>query len=149
MLWQKIPDFGRTLSGVTTFPVTAPSHNPSALGMWLEYPVYLFHEGPVSVDAYLAPTQKFLPGDGFRYAISFDDEPPQVINVHAGYGQADWERSVKDNIRVLTSKHTLTTSGPHVLKFWMIDPGLVLEKLVVNTGGLRPSYLGPPESVRR
>jgi hypothetical protein len=149
MLWQKIPDFGRTLSGVTTFPVTAPSHNPSALGMWLEYPVYLFHEGPVSVDAYLAPTQKFLPGDGFRYAISFDDEPPQVINVHAGYGQADWERSVKDNIRVLTSKHTLTPSGPHVLKFWMIDPGLVLEKLVVNTGGLRPSYLGPPESVRR
>ena len=38
--------------------------------------MYLFHDGPVSVDTYLAPTQKLLPGDGFRYAISFDDETP-------------------------------------------------------------------------
>jgi hypothetical protein len=89
-----------------------------------------------------------LPTDGFRYGISFDDEQPQVINVHAGYGQADWERSVKDSIRVLTSKHVLSVPGYHVLKFWMIDPGLVLEKLVVNTGGALPSYLGPPESYR-
>jgi hypothetical protein len=149
MRWQKIPDFGRTLSGMTPFPVTAQSQNLSAAGgMRLEYQICLFHEGPVSVDAYLAPTQKFLPTDGFRYGISFDDEQPQVINVHAGYGQADWERSVKDSIRVLTSKHVLSAPGYHVLKFWMIDPGLVLEKLVVNTGGALPSYLGPPESYR-
>jgi hypothetical protein len=149
MRWQKIPDFGRTLSGMTPFPVTAQSQNLSAAGgMRLEYQICLFHEGPVSVDAYLAPTQKFLPTKGFRYGISFDDEQPQVINVHAGYGQADWERSVKDSIRVLTSKHVLSAPGYHVLKFWMIDPGLVLEKLVVNTGGALPSYLGPPESYR-
>ena len=148
MHWQKIPDFGRSLSGMTPFPVTALSQNLSPSAMRLEYQVYLFREGLVSVDTYLAPTQKFLPGDGFRYAISFDDETPQVINMHAGYAQADWERSVKDSVRVLTSKHTLEKPGYHVLKFWMIDPGLVLEKLVVNTGGVRPSYLGPPESFR-
>jgi hypothetical protein len=28
----------------------------------------------------------------------------------------------------------------------MIDPGPVLQKIIVNTGGLQPSYLGPPES---
>jgi hypothetical protein len=30
----------------------------------------------------------------------------------------------------------------------MIDPGMVLEKIVVNTGGLRPSYLGRRRALR-
>jgi hypothetical protein len=30
----------------------------------------------------------------------------------------------------------------------MIDPVIVMEKLVVDLGGMRPSYLGPPESYR-
>src|SRR5437899_2972188 len=106
MHWQKIPDFGRTLSGMTPFPADSSSQRLSPNGMRLEYRVYLFHKGPVSVDTYFAPTQKFLPGAGFRYAISFDDETPQVINIHASYAQADWERSVKDSIRILKSQHT-------------------------------------------
>jgi Glycosyl hydrolase family 115/Gylcosyl hydrolase family 115 C-terminal domain len=147
--WQRIPDFGRTLSGMTASPVTAASQSLSSGGMRLEYQIYFFHDGPVTVDAYLAPTQKFLPGSGFRYAVSFDDERPQVIDMHADYSQSEWEHSVKDSVRIMTSKHVLTKHGLHVLKFWMVDPGLALEKLVVNTGGVRPSYLGPPESFRR
>lgn len=147
--WQLIPDFGRTLSGLTPMPVTMPARTPTADGMRLEYKVYLFNPGPVSVDVYLAPTLKFLPGEGLRYAVSFDDETPQVVGVHANETQAVWERSVKDGVRVVTSKHVLERPGPHVLKFWVVDPGLVVEKLVVSTGHVRPSYLGPPESYRR
>jgi hypothetical protein len=147
--WQLIPDFGRTLSGMTPMPVTMPARTPSADGMRLEYDVYLFSAGPVSVDVYLAPTLKFLPGAGLRYAVSFDDEAPQVVNVHANETQAVWERSVKDGVRVVTSKHVLRQPGRHLLKFWVVDPGLVVEKLVVNTGNVRPGYLGPPESYRR
>lgn len=147
--WKIIPDFGRTLSGVTTFPVTAQSQALTSNSPHLEYQMHIFHEGATSVDVYLAPTQKFLPGDGLRYAISFDDETPQVVNVHSNYTQAEWERSVKDGVRVLTTKHVLTRAGSHVLKLWAIDPALVFEKLVVNTGATRQSYLGPPESFRR
>ncbi len=149
MRWQKLPDFGRTLSGMEPYPVTASSQYLSPSSMHLEYQIYLFHQGAVNVDTYLAPTQKFLPGDGFRYAISFDDETPQVINIHASYTQAEWERSVRDGVRILKSQHNLLKPGYHILKFWVIDPGLVLEKLVVDAGGVRPSYLGPPESFRR
>jgi hypothetical protein len=146
--WLKLPDFGRTLSAMTLLPVTATAQTIAAGRPHLDYQMYLFHTGDVSVDAYLAPTQKFQPGAGLRYGISFDGEPPQVINIHANYTQAEWERSVRDGVRIMTSKHKLASAGVHMLKFWAMDPGVVLEKLVINTGGTRPSYLGPPESFR-
>lgn len=147
--WNVIPNHGRTLSGVMPWPVTSSSTLEATAGMWLEYRMYLFAQGKVSVDVHLAPTQKFQPGSGFRYAISFDNEVPQVINVHADESLAAWEKAVADGVKTLTSQHTIAQAGYHELKFWSLDPGVVLQKLVVYTGRPRPSYLGPPESVWR
>ena len=110
--------------------------------------MYLFAQGDVSVDAYLAPTQKFQPGPGLRYGVSFDDEVPQEVNLHADGSLAAWEREVANGVKILTSRHAIAQSGYHVLKFWALDPGVVIQKLVVRTGAPRPSYLGPPESAR-
>ncbi len=143
--WDEIADYGRTLSSMTIFPVTAPTATaPDA--PCLQYQMYLFNPGTVQVETILAPTLNFVPGRGLRYAIAFDNQPPQIVDVLARNSQADWETSVKDSVRKIQSTHTLVASGYHVLKIWMVDPGVVLQKIVVNTGGLKPSYLGPPES---
>ncbi|WP_188558422.1 glycosyl hydrolase 115 family protein [Hymenobacter glacieicola] len=150
--WQTIPDLGRTLSGVTTFPPTAPAQNPTAGGPCLEYRVQLTSRGPVTVHAYLAPTLDFNNQGGLRYAVSFDNEAPQIVNLHTGLvadnGNRPWEKAVAENIIIKTSTHTVAAPGEHVLRFWRVDPGVVLEKLVLDLGGLKPSYLGPPESPR-
>jgi hypothetical protein len=145
--WLKVPDHGRTLSGMTVLPVDAPAD--AAPAMRLEYEMQLFSAGTFEVQATLAPTQKFQPGDGLRYAVSFDDEAPQIVNVHADSSEKAWERSVSDGATVLLSRHQIAQPGKHTLKFWALDSGLVLQKLVVNTGGQKPSYLGPPESPRK
>jgi hypothetical protein len=87
-----------------------------------------------------------VPGRGLRYAISFDDQPPEIVDALAQKSREDWETSVKDSVRKVTSRHIVTESGYHTLKFWMVDPGIVLQKLIVHFGGAKPSYLGPPES---
>jgi hypothetical protein len=145
--WEKIPDYGWTLSSMSIFPVTSRSVMPPD-SPCLQYRMYLFHAGPIEVEAILAPTLNFVPGRGLRYAISFDDQPPQIIDALAHNTLADWEKSVEDSVRTVKSTYILARPGYHTLKFWMVDSGVVLQKLVVDLGGVKPSYLGPPESYR-
>jgi hypothetical protein len=148
--WLTIPDFGRTLSGVTAMPVTAPSQTPGAAAPRLEYSVFLFDSGTVTVNAYVAPTLNFTgAATGLRYGVSIDDEAPQIVNAQADTSNRAWEKSVADNIVIATTHHSVTRTGSHVLKFWMVDPGVVLEKLVVEARPTGSTYLGPPESARR
>ncbi|MGW4522395.1 glycosyl hydrolase 115 family protein [Amycolatopsis sp. NPDC004378] len=146
--WRRIADLG-----MTPFPVTAASRTPGA-GPRLEFRMTLFTAGPLTVWAYLAPRSNVLQGDGLRYAVSFDDAAPQVVNITKATGADDltmnrpWERTTSDNVNLTSTRHEVGAPGPHVLKVWMVDPAVVVRKLVVDTGGLRPSYLGPPESMR-
>ena len=110
--------------------------------------MYLFDPGKVEVEAILGPTLNFVPGRGLRYAVAFDDQTPQVIDALAQNTQQDWETSVKDNARKSVSLHNVTGTGYHTLKLWMVDPGIVVERVVVNLGGVKPSYLGAVESYR-
>jgi hypothetical protein len=147
--WQRLPDLGRTAGAVTALPVTAaPTATPGGASPHLEYRISLAQAGPVTVQAYLAPTLDFTNTTGLRYAVSLDDEAPQLINLHTGLnpdnGNRPWERAVAENIILKTSQHSVAAAGAHVLKFWRVDPGVVLEKLVVSQATAPASYLGPP-----
>jgi hypothetical protein len=144
--WERIEDFGRTLSAMSVFPVEGPSRAAGVDSPSLEYRMYLFHARKVEVNATLGPTQNFVPGRGLRFAMAFDDQPPQVIDTLEHNTQRDWETTVKDSVRYVKSGFTLEQPGYHTLRLWMVDPGIVVEKLVVDLGGVKPSYLGPPES---
>ena len=147
--WTNLPDFGETLSGMTIIPVTAPSVLPPQPAASLDYKMYLFDLGAYQVEAILAPTLNFVPGRGLRYAISFDDQPPLVVDALANDSETAWATAVSDGVRKVTSTLTIAKPGYHTLKFRMVDPGVVLEKLVVSQGPLPASYLGPPESHHR
>ncbi|ARK13606.2 glycosyl hydrolase 115 family protein [Fibrella sp. ES10-3-2-2] len=148
--WQLIPDIGRTASGMTVSPVTAPSIEVlSGTSPHLEYAVNLADSGTVQVQTYLSPSLNFNDNKGLRFAISFDDEAPQIINIHAKETNRIWEQSVANNIRLVPSQHKLTRAGAHMLKVWMVDPAVVVQKLVISRGAVKPSYLGPPESYYR
>jgi endo-1,4-beta-D-glucanase Y len=151
--WDKIDDYGRTLSSMTIFPVTAQSVTPPKDSPCLEYKMFLFHPGNIKVEAIFAPTLNFVPDRDLRYAVSFDDQPPQIISIVSkdyivAYSNNDWQESVRNSARTVKSTHMLADAGHHTLKVWMVDPGVVLQKIIVNTGGVKPSYLGPPESYR-
>jgi hypothetical protein len=144
--WEEVPDLGRTLSAESVFPVTSPSAAPPQGSPHLEYRMYLFDSGSARVEATLSPTLNFVPGRGLRYAISLDDGPPQIIDALAHNSTEDWSTAVKDSVRKVNSTVIIPHPGYHVLKFWFVDPGVVLQKLVLGFAAVPDSYLGPPES---
>ncbi|TDH27337.1 glycosyhydrolase [Segetibacter sp. 3557_3] len=143
--WQVIPNLGRTSSAITPFPVTADKVNPAAGTPALHYDIELTDADSISVQIHLSPTLNFH-NEGLRFAISIDDQKPQVINMHEGNFERQWNQWVADNIILKTSKLGITKGGAHTIKYWMVDPGVVLQKLVIDTGGLKKTYLGPPET---
>lgn len=147
--WATIPGIGRTGNGLALFPVTAPEQSPKRKDApCAEYEFYSYGKGPVTIHTYFCPTLDYLNlPKGMRYAVAVDDEAPQIVSVNNGMSRKIWEKWVANNIIVPTSAHKVTAPGRHVLKFWIVNPGLVAQKFVIDFGGMRPSYLGPPETL--
>lgn len=155
IVWAVIPDLGRTGSSVTPFPATATRIKPGEGTPHLEYKLNLLNPGKVKVMVYVSPTLNFHATEGLKYGISFNEEEPKIVNIHEGDTIPDWEypawwnNAVSNNIKVLVSEHEINEPGEQILKYWMVDPAIVLQKIVVVTKGVNPCYLGPPESFHR
>ncbi|MDN3580731.1 glycosyl hydrolase 115 family protein [Mucilaginibacter flavus] len=145
--WQEIPDYGRTLSGVCPIPVTAAAYQPGNNSPHLEYQISLKDTGRINVIMYISPTLDFKAKKGLYYAVSIDDDAPQLVNINKNEtpGSGEWGNSVANNIKKLQTTHVINKPGTHVLKYWMVDAGVVLQKVVIDSGGLKDSYLGPEE----
>ncbi|HUC80293.1 MAG TPA: glycosyl hydrolase 115 family protein [Flavisolibacter sp.] len=148
--WKVIPDIGKTCSGITTFPVTA-STSLSASSPHVEYDFYTTSTGKATVNLFFSPTVNFYNDEeGLQFAVSIDNEKPQIISLNKEDKNSIsgiWNSWVANNIIIKKSEHQILKPGKHTLKYWAISPAVVLQKLVVDFGGLKPSYLGPPETL--
>ncbi|GIF04262.1 glycosyl hydrolase 115 family protein [Actinoplanes siamensis] len=137
--WQVLPGIGKAGDGMT----------PAGGGSRLDYRVTLTSSGPVRISALLAPRNGQL-----RYAISVDGAAPQTVDAVAATGANDttmnrqWARNTSDNVNVTTTTHEIAGAGTHTVSFLAIDSAVILQRLIVDTGGVKYSYLGPPTSRR-
>lgn len=139
--WLVIPELGRTLSGITTSPCTATPDN-----LVLEYDINLTSTGRARIILRFAPTLNYN-NTGHRYAISIDGGEEQTVNINGHYtGElGKWQA---EHIIDSETFHTIQQAGRHTLRIRPLDAGLVLEKIMVNMGGMRKSFLGPEETLK-
>ncbi|KAI7258514.1 glycoside hydrolase family 115 protein [Hortaea werneckii] len=148
--WKTIENYGRTLSSVKMFPAGVSFGQPEK-APYLEYRVLVQQDGEYRLTAYLAPTNHLSPASVLKYAAGFDGVAPVTADaLPPGYegGNHDnepWCRAVMDNIHTNVTSHVLA-KGQHTLRFYGLDAGLVLQKLVLSAGPLPYSYLGLEES---
>ena len=146
--WQSIKDIGRDGNGIKAFPVTHAKQIVSSNSPHLEYEIYTHSSGEVKLHLYFSPTLNFHnTATGLQFAISIDNETPQTISLNKeDNNNRVWEQWAGNNIIVKTSNHILSKPGKHTIKYWLIDAGIVLQKIVLANGTLEKTYLGPKET---
>ena len=145
--WQILPDHGRTGSAISTMPVSSAEQKTANNAPHLEYELYTYDTGTVKLQAYFSPTLNFHNDDGLKYAVSIDNEAPQTVVINKDDNNTRiWEGWVANNIIIKTTTHKIYTAGKHIIKYWMVSPAVVLQKIVGGMGIILPSYLGPPET---
>ena len=140
--WTVIPHFGKTLSGITTLPVTSSPENKS---VYLEYDMDMKTIGEGNLIILTAPTLNFNSNRGLRYAVSIDGGEEQVVNINGHY-KGELGKWQAESIIETSSKFKISTTGRHTIRFRVLDAGIVLQKIMLDMGGLKPSYLGAPQS---
>ena len=155
--FKVIPNYGRYDASAKVYPVTmevAKQYDASGSVNGLPYLEYDFtadQAADYNVRVYLAPSNH-LDGDKveLRYAVQVDEQAAVMVNaLPKGYiagscYEWQWSRAVELNAHIKDTKLTLT-EGAHKLRFYGIDAGLVLQKIVIYRGELPQSYLGPEE----
>ena len=139
--WITIPNLGRTESAITTAPNTVTPDKE----MYVEYDFTSDKDGEVTVFARFSSTLNFNDYKGMRYAVSIDGGEEQIVNINGHYkGElGQWQA---DHVITTNTKHMLVQPGKHTLRIRPLDAALVLQKVMIDFGGLKPSYLGAPQS---
>lgn len=139
--WTVIPELGRTLSAITPQPVTARTDD-----MFVEYDFYTSSEEYPRVKMRFSPTLNFHV-KGLRYAVSIDGKEEQIVDVNGKYNGelGPWQR---EGVIECETIHQKLSPGKHTLRVRMLDNALVLQKIMIDFGGMRRSFLGAPETLK-
>lgn len=113
--------------GVTTMPQQTPSYEPSE-APYVTYSTEL-HEGECSIEIRTLPTLHVYEGRDIRFAVSLDDNAPEIFSIHEGDFTAEWRRNVLRGYATRTITAHVDKAGKHQVRVYLLDPGMVLEEV--------------------
>lgn len=149
LTYTLLPGNGRTLSALTFSDYLAPSLTTSTAPL-LEYDFYSFtpttNSTAANLTLILGAGLNTTPSRPLTYAAQIDDLPVQkrayIIDQPAGAWPLGWYQAVAQASWQNTTSWGALPAGQHKLKIWLLEPGVVLQKLVLDLGGVRESYFG-------
>ncbi len=147
--WSVYPDYGRTRSAVALTPYTQPVGQAS-----LTYRFTLPEQTPqtVKVHVVVKSTLDFLNVGGHEYDVSLDGSEAQTVNFNKTlvdrqpYMYSEFYPAVARRIVEKVVELPVGRNSIHELTLHPRHPGIVFEKIVIDFGGYKPSYLFGHES---
>lgn len=110
----------------------------------IEYKLPYIEADEVEITLYSVPFFPIYKGKTTKIGISVDGSQPQIFNNEfKEYGKS-WKDQVLRNGAVAKLKFQIDkTKKSHTISFICGDAGMMIQKVIVDWGGLKKSYLGP------
>ncbi len=112
----------------------------------LEYDFYSFTEASPVIHVFTLPTHPLNNKYQMRYGVSIDDGPVTIVNFKTAGRSAEWKQNVLSNSAVKKIKMDNLAPGKHTLKIYAIDPEVILDRILIDLGGLKKAYSLIPET---
>lgn len=108
-----------------------------------EYDFYTFNGGRATVYVYALPVFPIDSKHDTRFGIMVDDGMVQWLTTSAKEYSSQWRLNVFRNSAVSVMTVNIGRPGKHTFKLLCADPGMIIQKIVIDFGGMKRSYLGP------
>ena len=108
-----------------------------------EYDFYTFSAGTVTVYTYALPLFPINTQRNTRYGVMIDDGIVHWVSTAAKEYSGQWKQNVVRNNAIGIVNLNIEKPGKHTLKLLCADPGMVIQKVIIDFGGMKRSYLGP------
>ena len=112
----------------------------------LEYDFYSFSEGEAQITVYCLPTHALNTLHQLRISIAVDNSETQVVDYRTFDRSETWKQNVLGNNAFVQVKYPITAPGKHTLILKAMDPGVVIDRITIDFGGLEPAYSAVPET---
>ena len=98
----------------------------------------------IDVFFYAVPFWPIYKGKSNRIAVSIDGGEPQVFeNKFAEYSRSWKDQVMRNGIGCRLHFAIDKQAAQHTIIFKALDPGQMIQKVILDWGGLQPSYIGP------
>jgi hypothetical protein len=113
---------------------------------FVEYHFYTFTPAKPTMTVFSVPAHPVNNNFSNRYAVSVDDGPLTLVDFKTEGRSEEWKRNVLSNRAVRNVQLQYLDKGLHKLKVYCIDPGVMLEEIRIDLGGLKQAYSALPET---
>ncbi|KAL7938461.1 hypothetical protein V8C35DRAFT_79144 [Trichoderma chlorosporum] len=146
-----LPALGRPIAGAVTLPFDYDFSKPDDIP-FLKYPIYVFSQHDnTNLELQFNITLETEKANRMKYDVRFDGGPIKTYRLTEDESNPDdvprgWATAVMDC--VWKKGHNLGTvkKGSHTIEIRLRSQNVCLEKLLLDLGDLRYTYLGPPQS---
>ncbi len=148
--WIYLPDHGRKSDAMSSAGFIKLENKISDAPS-LEFDFWTVSKDSCTVSIDFSPTLNIfnLP-EGLQYAVAIDEESPQIFSINkedTATGTGIWEKWVSQNIIRKKTKHYTPAAGKHRIRVWLLNPGMVLQQIVIDYKKNIETYLGPIETI--